>query len=154
MNAVLVTFALKLMFVKEIRETDAGPEIQFVGGCVGRLPRQGNGKYAENLGNAREGLKNKFPVVTTMARPDRVVTIDSADSDTARDLKDYDADRLQVVFWGHAARYYLRKDNPDFHRVRAALEQSAKNRSLVWLSFELRDKVVVDALPVERGARK
>jgi ankyrin repeat protein len=154
LNEMAVLFALKLMFVKEIRETETGVEIHFKGGCAGRLVRQSDEKYAKHLEYSREGLNNKFPVVVTMVKPDRVVAMDSADSDTVRFVKDHDAERLQVAFWKHAARYYLRYDDPDFHRVRAALEQSAKDQSLVWLSFQQEKMLVVDALPVDQHAKK
>jgi hypothetical protein len=154
MYGIAVMFTLKLMFVKEIRETDLGVEIHFDGGRLGRLSRQNNDKYADSIEYAREGLKERYPVAATIEKPDRIVTIDPADSDTVEYLRDYDAERLEVAFRGHAAMYYLRKDHPDLQRVKATLEQSAKNQSLVWLSFNQGKMLVSDALPVEDSRKK
>lgn len=153
MSEMVLMFAMKLMFVKEIRETDAGADVYFDGGYVGRLPRESNDKYAECIDCAREGLKNSCPVSVTMAKPDRIVSIHPADSDTVRYLKDFDAGRLRVLFWRHAAVYYLGKDNPDLHRITAILQNSEKDHSLVWLSFQQDKLLVVDALPAEQGAK-
>jgi len=154
MNEMVVMFALKLMSVKEIRESESAAVIQFEGGFTGRLTRHDNDKYADSLGNAREGLKDTSPVVVSMAEPDRIVAIGWADSDTVLYVKEHDANRLQVAFGIRAAIYYLRKDNTDLQRVKATLERSAKNKSLVWLSFDQDKMLVVDALPVEHGGKK
>jgi hypothetical protein len=50
--------------------------------------------------------------------------------------------------------YTLRKDHPEFARVRGVLEQSAKNQSPLWLSIDMDGMLVKDALPAEREGKK
>jgi hypothetical protein len=154
MEPILLMFALKLMFVQEIHENDAGAVITFQGGAVGQLPKQGNDKYAQYLDCARDGLKNRFPVAVTLGEDGRVVTMHWAGSDTVHSLQDHDGDRLEVDLSGHAAMYYLRKDHPDLPRVKGVLEQSAKGHSQVWLSFDIHKMLVLDAVPVEERGKK
>ena len=156
MNELVVIVAMKLLFVKEIEENESAVVVRFEGGVTGQLPRDGRETTGQSVEYARRGLKEKYPVAVTIVKGDRIATIDSADSDTVDYVKDSDSERFRVAFRGHAAVYRLRKDNPDLRRVKAVLEQSAKDQSLIWLSLDVdpRKMLVVDALPMEHIAKK
>jgi len=132
-EAVVAMFALKLMFVKEIVERDSVAVIRFDGGQEGQLRTDNKEKYAKLLETARKSRTNRRPVAVTMAKPNDIVEMVSADVDTVKNVEERDAATLQVLFQGHAAVYELEKDHPDLNRIRAVLEQSSKDKSRVWL---------------------
>jgi hypothetical protein len=152
MNEVVVMFALKLMFVKEVHENDAGAAIVFDGRVQGRLTGQKNPNYADYLQYARQSLRDRSPVAVAFDQTDHIVTMYPGLQGIVDRFAEYDAKRLRIGFTNLASYYYLGKDHPDFHRIHAVLEHSLNNHSWVWLSAERQR--LADVVPLARDGKQ
>jgi hypothetical protein len=62
-------------------------------------------------------------------------------------------DRLEIALWGHSSVCYLRRDHPDFERIRHILEEALASGDLVWYATHTRPEKVVTEHETWIGSR-
>jgi hypothetical protein len=144
---VIMLFTLKLLFVRDIQETDVAAVIRFEGGQQGRLFKNDK-NYGNYLSLAHEGLKYHLPVGVSMAKPDKITEIRKAREGIFSSIEDKDSKTLKINSYLLADTYYLSKDHQDYRHLHELLTKSKKEYYWIWI-LDGNDHRIMDALPMD-----
>jgi hypothetical protein len=140
---------VRLMHVIDIQQHDAETVVHFLEGPEVQL-QLGTQGYDDYVARAAKSFEKRQPLAVSTDQMTGTTRLDLADKDPGvQQVTDHDNRTLRVLFKGHAGIYYLRKDHPEFARIKRTLDQSAKCGTWVWFAASLPASDLDDVLPDE-----
>jgi hypothetical protein len=146
-----VTTGTRLLVVREIQEDESGAELRFQHGRQGRLDR-GDENYATYLRLARRSHQRQHPVGVSFGEGSTITEMIRADNDVPLQLGEEDPDRARVYFQGHDGVFCLRRDHPEFTRIRAVVGDALRHQAIVWFIAQKPALALLDVLPAGSAA--
>jgi hypothetical protein len=143
----IVAISMKLMIVDQVVKRDSLVVVRFEGGTEGHLAGQPS---IDDLKLIQEGQTHHWPIVVSIAKSGEISLVGRADSGTVSIIKEKQ-DSLELGL-SQDGIYHLKKNHPDFARLRAMLEYSLRHEKQLWLSLQIdenNDLLVTDARSME-----
>ncbi len=141
-----LTTRTRLLVVREIQEDESGAELRFQQGRQGRLDLRDE-NYATYLRLARRSHQRQHPLGVSFGEGSTITELIRADNDVPLELGEEDPDRARVYFQGHDGVFCLKRDHPEFTRIRAVVGDALRQKARVWFIAEKPALALVDVLP-------
>ncbi len=136
----------KLLVVQEIQEAEGAVELRFQERSHGRLNlREANSATYFRL--ASRSQERQHPVGVSFGEGDTITELLRADNDVPNQIWEEDSDRPRVHFQGHDGIFCLKRDHPEFTRIRALLGDALRQKARVWFIAQKPALVLLDVLP-------
>jgi hypothetical protein len=149
MTETLATLT-KLLVVEEILEDEEGATLRFQQGEYGRLGRR-DGNYAADMALARRSKERRHPVGVIFGEGHAIAELIRADNDVPLQIADDGPDRAAVLFQGHDGVFQLRRDRPDFTRLRGLLARAVRQKVRIWFIAQKPELALLDVLLASEG---
>ncbi|HKI31607.1 MAG TPA: hypothetical protein VKA46_07045 [Gemmataceae bacterium] len=144
--AETLTTLSKLAIVQDIQEDASGAALHFHDGGHGRLSLPDT-NYTYHLQLARRSQERQHPVGVRFGEGSAIMALARADNDVPMHIGEEEADRVVVLFQGHDGVFHLKRDHPEFDRLRALLDEAQRQKGRVWFIAQKPDLALLDALP-------
>ena len=145
------TTIMRLLIVQEIQADENGTALRFQEGSYGHLAVH-DANYATHLRLARRSHERQHPVGVRFGGGKTITELMRADNDVPLQSWEEDAEGARVLFQGHDGVFCLRRDHPEFARIRALLSEAIRQQARVWFIAQQPDLALLDALPAGWGA--
>lgn len=129
------TPAAELKTVASIEMQNGAVELVFAHGPKVNLAADHPDREAI-LNDANRSLRYRQPVGLQLDSAGRLLDLRYAIQTSVHRVLDCEEDpnRLEVWFWGYSPVCYVRRDHPDFERIRTTLEHAVASGNRVWLA--------------------
>jgi hypothetical protein len=145
-----LTTLTRLLTIQGIREDEGGATLHFQEGGEGRLAARDE-DYAGNLRLARRSQERQHPVGVSFGDGQTITALTRADNDVPTTLWEEDRDGAHVLFQGHDGMFRLKRDHPEFNRIRALLDAAIRQKARVWFLSQQADLALLDVVPAGWG---
>jgi len=142
---------MKLLFVREIQALPVETVVVFFEGRHGVISNLGeDNEYWIRL--LQNSLDHKQPVGIAFDEQGRITKVGRADNDLVFQATQNRDEGLEVWFLGHDGTFHLRRDHPDFERIKGILEDSIAENRPVWFVTSGPRLILVDMIWVQDKA--
>lgn len=138
------------MTVQDVQEDTGGATLHFQEGGDGRLTIR-DGDYAAYLRLARRSQERHHPVGVSFGEGRSIAALTRADNDVPTELWEEDREGAHVLFQGHDGVFRLKRDHPEFNRIRTLLDEAIGQKARVWFVSQQSDLALLDVMPAGWG---
>jgi hypothetical protein len=145
------TTLTKLLIVQDIEEDAGGAALYLQDGGQGRLTAR-DAEYATYLRLARRSHERQHPVGVSFGQGQNIAMLRRADNDVPTKFWEEGREGAHVLFQGHDGLFRLKRDHPEFDRMRALLGEAIGQKGRVWFISQGPELVLLDIVPAGWGA--